>query len=70
MGILYLEYYDKEESVFLGELIYFFCMVNCKRIIYIMGRFNKVWTFCIFFEDRILELIVDNRYWFLFILSL
>lgn len=61
MGIPYLEYYDKEESAFSGEPIHSFCMANCKRITYTMGRLNKVWTFCIFLEDRILELTADNR---------
>lgn len=70
MGIPYLEYYDKEESAFSGEPIHSFCMANCKRITYTMGRLNKVWTFCIFLEDRILELTADNRYWFLSISSL
>ncbi|XP_061186103.1 uncharacterized protein LOC133194135 isoform X1 [Saccostrea echinata] len=60
-GIPHLEYYDKEESAFSGEPIHSYCMANCKRITYTMGRLNKVWTFCIFLEDRILELTAESR---------
>ncbi|XP_056004607.1 uncharacterized protein LOC125657945 isoform X6 [Ostrea edulis] len=61
VGIPYLEYYDKEESAFSGEPIHSYSMANCKRITYTMGRLNKVWTFCVFLEDRILELTADSR---------
>lgn len=63
-GIPFLEYYDKEESAFSGEPLHSFCMANCKRITYTMGRLNKVWTFCIFLDDRILELTAESRYCF------
>ena len=65
-GIPFLEYYDKEESAFSGEPLHSFCMANCKRITYTMGRLNKVWTFCIFLEDRILELTAESRYCFVY----
>ena len=56
-----LEIYEKEESVFTASPLQSIDLTTCKRITYTLGRTNKNWTFCLFMEERIMELSADSR---------
>ncbi|XP_052101427.1 uncharacterized protein LOC127735318 [Mytilus californianus] len=57
----YLEYYEKEQHVFTAQPINNFDLYTCKKVTYTLGRNNRNWTFCLFLEDRVLELTADSR---------
>ncbi|KAK3094675.1 hypothetical protein FSP39_004799 [Pinctada imbricata] len=56
-----LEYYEKEESVFTSQPLQTIDLSTCERITYTLGRNQKHWTFCLFMQDRVLELSADTR---------
>lgn len=58
----YLEYYDKEEHVFSEQPINTYDLGRCQRLTYTLGRTNKNWTFCLFLQDRVIELTAESRY--------
>ncbi|KAJ8317689.1 hypothetical protein KUTeg_005593, partial [Tegillarca granosa] len=57
----YLEYYDKEEHVFSEQPINTYDLGLCQRLTYTLGRTNKNWTFCLFLQDRVIELTAESR---------
>ncbi|KAL5021498.1 hypothetical protein ScPMuIL_000653 [Solemya velum] len=60
-GKAYLEYYDREESIFSESAINMFDLSTCSKITYTLGRTNRNHTFCIILSERILELTADSR---------
>ncbi|XP_071168867.1 uncharacterized protein [Mytilus edulis] len=57
----YLEYYEKEQHVFTAQPINNFDLYECTKVTYTLGRNNRNWTFCLFLQDRVLELTADSR---------
>ena len=57
----YLEYYEKEQHVFSAQPINSFDLYPCTKVTYTLGRNNRNWTFCLFLQDRVLELTAESR---------
>ncbi|XP_060597687.1 uncharacterized protein LOC132751519 isoform X3 [Ruditapes philippinarum] len=57
----FLEFYDKEESIFTGPPIESHNLSSFQNLSYTMGRTNTNYTFCIFLADRTIELTAPSR---------
>ncbi|OWF41462.1 uncharacterized protein LOC110462324 [Mizuhopecten yessoensis] len=60
-GRPYLEIFEKEQNAFSGQPSTSYELSSCYKITYTLGRTSKAWTFCLFLEERVLEITADSR---------
>ncbi|XP_060068580.1 uncharacterized protein LOC132548715 [Ylistrum balloti] len=60
-GRPFLEIYEKEQSAFSGQPMTSYELSSCYKITYTLGRTSKAWTFCLFLEERVLEITAESR---------
>ncbi|XP_033756938.1 uncharacterized protein LOC117339463 [Pecten maximus] len=60
-GQPFLEIFEKEQNAFSGQPITSYELSSCYKITYTLGRTSKAWTFCLFLEERVLEVTAESR---------